>query len=296
MSLRYLGERPHIEITFNGISFPNKQSSFVLGDFYTRQRGIPHGSVDLLTVDPNWGVLKKHDWDIPHDWEKTEKVFADLLSPKGQALIFCNMKLLLKIMNTFGEYLEYRHELIWHKSSALPSSKHSPIPNGEYILVFKKKGAKARELVFNADKSLFKGKPYIKRNYSKDVSIRQELKSEIDYNDSGSRRIRRVIYAPSKPNMEKSERTSHPCQKPLILMQELIRVYSNRGQLIVSPFVGSGTDIYAAFVEGRRIIGFEKERKYFGEAMRRIEKYFDELNFMREITRPSIGRISPDRK
>ena len=297
MSIRYYGEQPQIQISIDGvITFPGKSSSFIYGDFYTMYQSISPGSVDLLTVDPNWGVLKKHDWDIPHDWEKTEKVFAKLLSPKGQAIIFCNMKLLLEIMNTFGEYLEYRHELVWHKSSALPSSKLSPIPNGEFILVFKKKGAKTGDLVFNADKSLFNGKPYIKRNYSKDVSIRDELKPEIDVNESGSRRIRRVIYAPSKPNMEKWERTSHPAQKPLILIRELIRVYSNPKQLIVSPFVGSGTDINAAFIEGRRVIGFEKESKFFNEAMARIEKYFDDQDLFRELNRSISVNLFPTGK
>ena len=56
-------------------------------------------------------------------------------------------------------------------------------------------------------------------------------------------------------------------------MRELIRVYSNPGQLVLSPFAGSGTDLIAAEIEGRRSIGFELNQDYYDEAVARIAQY-----------------------
>ena len=252
-----------------------------IGDFYEKSKLIKTGTVDLLTVDPPYGVLKAVEWDTPLDWELTEKVFADLMTPTAQAIIFCNRKLRNKIEITFGSLLEIRHELIWLKSCALPTSEYSPIPNAEFMLVIKKKGVKPSELVFNPNETLQPGDPYRKKNINREISIRQEIKPEVDVNETGARFIKQVIQAPSKPNMLKSERTSHPTQKPLLLMRELIRVYSNPDQLIVSPFAGSGTDLIAAEMEGRRSIGFELNQDYYTEATARIAQYRSQGDFFR---------------
>ncbi len=250
-------------------------------DFYTGYRNITPHSVDLITADPNFGILKTVTWDSPLDWGMTERVMAELLSHSGQVIIFCNFKLMLELMRVFGAYLEFRHFHIWQKSSAMCSSALSPVPNGEFILVFKSKGVKPSNLVFNPKATLQLGKPYSKQNHNRDVSIRQEKKPEIDINVTGERHIKQVIQAPSKPNMLKAERTSHPTQKPLVLMRELIRVYSNPGQLVVSPFAGSGTDLIAAHMEGRKSIGYENNLENYEEAAGRIKQYLSQGDLFR---------------
>jgi len=265
-------------------------ADLVLGDFHDESKLLDSGTVDLLTVDPPYGVLKTVEWDTPLDWEVTEKVFADLLTPIGQAIIFCNFKLMIEILNIFGDYLEFRHFHVWYKSSALPTSQYSPIPDSEHILIFKKRGVKPSDLVFNSKATLQRGKPYSKKNINRDVSIRQEMKPAVDVNETGERHIRHILEAVSKPNMVKAERTSHPTQKPLQLMRELIRVYSNPGQLIVSPFAGSGTDLIAADMEGRRCIGYELDEAYYKEAVARIAQYHSQGDFFRLDT-SSYGPI-----
>ena len=85
----------------------------------------------------------------------------------------------------------------------------------------------------------------------------------------------------SKPNLTKEERMNHPTQKSLVLMRELIRVYSNPGQLVVSPFVGSGTDLIAAHMEGRRAIGWENNPENYEEAAGRIKQYLSQGDLFR---------------
>lgn len=250
-------------------------------DFFIGHKLITPNTVDLITADPPYGVLKTVDWDVSLDWELTEKVFADLLAPTGQVIIFSNLKLMLEILNTFGQYLELKHLHIAYRSSALPSSQYTPIPNADFILIIKKVGVKASQLVFNPRETLNRGKPYKKRNYQREVSIRQERKPEFDVNATGSRYISQIIKSTSKPNMSKEERTKHPTQKSLILMRELLRVYSNSGQLIVSPFAGSGTDLIAAEMEGRRCIGYELNQDYYEEAVARIAQYHSQGDLFR---------------
>ena len=64
----------------------------------------------------------------------------------------------------------------------------------------------------------------------------------------------------------------HPTEKPLTLMRELVSLFSNAGELICDPFMGSGTTGVAAVNLGRKFIGIEIERKYFDIACRRIEE------------------------
>jgi len=251
------------------------------GDFFSEYNTIQPQSVDLITADPNYGTLKTVAWDTPLDWKVTEKAFYELLTPTGQVIIWCSFTLMFEILNTFGTYLELKHFHVAHRSSAFPTSRYAPIPNAEFILVIKKIGTKASQLIFNPRETLQRGKPYKKRNYQRDVSIRQERKPEYDINTTGSRFITQILKSTSKPNMVKEERTKHPTQKSLILMRELIRVYSNPGQLVVSPFGGSGTDLIASHIEGRKSIGYELNDENYHEAVSRIKQYLSQGDLFR---------------
>lgn len=70
-----------------------------------------------------------------------------------------------------------------------------------------------------------------------------------------------------------NERTEHPTQKPLKAIYPFIRYFSNKNDLILDPFAGSGTTLVAARNLGRRFIGIEKEKKYVEIIHRRLEKF-----------------------
>ena len=72
--------------------------------------------------------------------------------------------------------------------------------------------------------------------------------------------------------MKYSERTSHPTQKPELLLRQLIRGYSNKGQIILDPFAGSASTLISAYKEKRRSIGVEIESKYYEESQERINR------------------------
>jgi DNA modification methylase len=68
----------------------------------------------------------------------------------------------------------------------------------------------------------------------------------------------------------------HPTQKPLALMEWLVRTYTNEGDLVIDPFMGSGTTGVACALHNRRFIGIEREKKYFDVAVERIRKVYAE--------------------
>lgn len=68
------------------------------------------------------------------------------------------------------------------------------------------------------------------------------------------------------------EGTRHPTEKPLALMKELVRLFTNPGDIVFDPFMGAGTTGVAALELGRRFIGIEKNPEYFAEADRRVRE------------------------
>jgi len=74
----------------------------------------------------------------------------------------------------------------------------------------------------------------------------------------------RLVYPPS-----------HPFEKPLSLMERLVRIYTNPGDVVLDPFMGSGTTGVASVVNGRKFIGMEKDMNYYDIARERIRKYVD---------------------
>ena len=73
------------------------------------------------------------------------------------------------------------------------------------------------------------------------------------------------------------ERTAHPTQKPLIIINELIRVHSAKNDMVIDPFIGSGTTAIACERLGRRWIGIEKDRGYCDIAVKRIKEERSQL-------------------
>ncbi|MBC8553872.1 MAG: site-specific DNA-methyltransferase [Candidatus Brocadiales bacterium] len=120
----------------------------------------------------------------------------------------------------------------------------------------------------------------MKRNYSADVPTRRQKKSPVNQSDS-SRWVKTIIEAPAKPNMTKSERTSHPTQKSIKLMSQLIVTYSDENATVCDPFAGSGTTLLAAHKLGREVFGFEIMEEFYLEATERIRRYLSQGDLFR---------------
>ena len=121
----------------------------------------------------------------------------------------------------------------------------------------------------------YTGKPFKKKgdkNQNKNPTLKDGGNMpEIYENKDGLRYPRTVLEYPNKPGMPVPERTSHPTQKPLGLLEYLLRGFSNSGDLVLDPFVGSGSTLVACHHLGRRGVGFERDAGFYNLAVDRLE-------------------------
>lgn len=249
-----------------------------LGNFFDHWQDLKPGSIELILTDPPYNCIEDmQQWDKALDWFRLEDIFSTLLKPNGQIILFCNAHLFAKLYNTFQNKLKYRFLHIWEKQG-MPVNPALPIQEIEIIALFKQK--KGKHLTFNKDALGQPGLPYQKRNGILDVPTRRMKKSKVNINETGYRYPRTIIRAPSKPQMTAEERTSHPAQKPLSLIKQLLSAYSNPGETVLDPFAGSGTTLLGCHDLDRSCIGYEMENKYYIEAQRRIYQHTAQLRLV----------------
>lgn len=90
----------------------------------------------------------------------------------------------------------------------------------------------------------------------------------------------------------KRERFEHPCQRQPFHAKWICEKWSSEGEVILDPFLGSGTTAVACIRTGRKCIGIEKERKYFDIAIRRVEQAFDDQALFAEVNEPKAEQLT----
>jgi len=258
-------------ITFNHIN---------LGDFFERYREIEGGSVDLFLSDLPYNLFDDQRLsglpnDQPLDLERLEGALDYLLTPTGQAVVFCDFDLLTRIKSEFGRYLTFKHFHVLAKSMAMPGNKFYPLNDCEFLAVCYRSGSKISDLTFNPFNG-DRGEPYSKKNYDLNgCKIRHQHKPLKNVNYDGRRHIKTIIPMQSKCNLPAAERAGvdHPFQKSLKLCRQLVRTYSNPGDFVLDGFAGSASTLIAAETEKRRYCGFEIDERFYLEGLSRLERF-----------------------
>ena len=229
------------------------------GDCLDLMATIESGSVDMILCDLPYGTTAcKWDAVIPfeHLWTQYRRVAkrnaAIVLTasqPFTTALIASNMR-------------EFKYELIWEKSKATGHALCNvrPMKAHENVLIF----CQGREH-YAPQKS--PGKPFKGRVGTIESEAFSTGNSRND-NVTGDRFPRSVSYFKTAESEGKSQ---HPTQKPVALMEYLIRTYTNEGETVLDNTMGSGTTGVACMNTNRRFIGIERDDKYFEIARGRIE-------------------------
>lgn len=229
---------------------------------------LPGGCVDMMFADLPYGVTA-NKWDavIPFAplWEQLLRVgkkncayVFTATQPFATALINSNPKM-------------FRYDLVWYKTrpSGQMSAKRQPMRDHESVLLFG--GA-----TYNAQMS--DGKTYkvtTKKRSSKTYGTQESI-AKITPGEGASRHPRSVISV-SELDLRRDTlngnvpQLCHPTQKPVALLEWFVKTYSNPGDLILDPTMGSGTTGVAAYNTGRCFVGIEKDPTYFEIAQKRIE-------------------------
>lgn len=225
-----------------------------LGDCLQLMRAIPDGSVDMIMCDLPYGTTQ-NKWDsiLPLDelWSHYRRICRGAIvltaqTPFDKVLGASNLGLL-------------KYEWIWEKEmgSGHLNAKIAPLKSHENVLVFYNKPP-----TYNPQFE-FGAKPYsvVSGNASSNYGSQEQTKTEND----GRRYPKTVL----RFNRDKSK--LHPTQKPVALMEYLIRTYTGEGDLVLDNCMGSGTTGVAAINTGRRFIGMEQNPEYFAIAENRIQ-------------------------
>ena len=233
-----------------------------LGDCLEVMKTIENKSIDAIICDLPYGTTQ-NKWDSVIDltllWEQYKRVIKDngaivlfAQTPFDKVLGCSNLKML-------------KYEWIWKKSRPTGhlNANRMPMKSHENILVFYKK-------LPTYNKQMTVGKP----NHVKDGSIRKTKATNNNYGHYENLEQKKtnlknpitvVEFKQQDPN-----KIMHPTQKPLKLVEYLVKTYTNKGDTVLDNTMGSGTTMVACKKLGRNGIGIEKEEKYFKIAQERI--------------------------
>lgn len=211
-------------------------------------------SIDLLLTDFPYGTLnKRNEWDAIIDYPTFWNHIGRICKPTC-AIISTAAQPFTSVLIS-SNYSDFKYAMVWEKSKATGylNSKKQPLRAHEDIVVFYKK-----QPTYNPQ--MRQGDPYDKGKAVRDTESYGIQTKEIHVkNDTGLRYPRSVLYFKTA----ESEGKYHPTQKPIALYEYLIRTYSNEGDIVFDPCMGSGTTGVACMNNNRNFIGIERDYQYF---------------------------------
>ena len=234
------------------------------GDCLVEMKQIPDGSVDMVMCDPPYGTTAcKWDSIIPLEpmWEQLKRV----IKPNGAIVMTASQPFTTTLIASNMKMFKY--ELIWNKEkgTAPGVAKVRPMPAHESIIIF------AESKISTYNPQWLQGKPYVDKRTStklrdQDNGHKHGYKGIFESVSDGRRYPISVINI-----LKTSVRGQHPTQKPVALMEYLIKTYTNEGETVLDFTMGSGTTGVACQNLNRNFIGIEKDDKYFQIAKDRIQ-------------------------
>jgi site-specific DNA-methyltransferase (adenine-specific) len=236
----------------------------MMGDCLECMAEIEPGSVDLVLTDPPYGTTACK-WDAVIPFEPMWAAVKRVLKPNGAAVFTASQPFTSALVMSNVD--QFRHEWIWQKNcgSNFASLAHHPFKEHESVLCFSKKPTvfnPIRQERSEGGKAMVASCKYEGKGGG--AAIGGRLASDKAKRDPTTRH-------PSSVQKVNVQRGLHPTQKPVALMEYLIRTYTNEGEVVLDFTMGSGTTGVAAMNTGRRFIGIERDEGYFEIACKRIE-------------------------
>lgn len=228
------------------------------GDCLELLKGIPDGSVDMILCDLPYGTTR-NEWDTVINFDELWKQYKRIIKDNGAICLF-GQEPFSSVMR-LSNLKMYRYDWTWIKDSGTGflNAHRMPLKNSELISVFYKKLP-----VYNPQmRTGFK--PYsIKQGKTKSSNYGKQTGALTKSN--GERYPLETIY------FKRDKDKVHPTQKPVTLLEYLIKTYTNENETVLDNCMGSGSTGVACVNTNRNFIGMELEEKYFNIAKERIEQ------------------------
>jgi len=230
------------------------------GDCLERMKEIPDGSVDMILTDPPYGTTAcKWDSIIPLEpmWEQLKRI----IKPNGAIVLFCSQPFTSVLVTSYIK--GFRYTWVWDKRypANYPQAKRQPMKRHEDVVVFCKNSPVYLPQMLERDKPIYKGKNGGANVFNKGLE-REDFKGK-EYTHQYPVSIQLF------PTRQEGV-SLHPTQKPVALMEYLIKTYTNEGEAVLDFTMGSGTTGVACKNLNRNFIGIERDDKYFDISVKRI--------------------------
>ena len=234
------------------------------GDCLELMKKIPDKSIDMILCDLPYGTTAcKWDVIIPFEplWEQYNRIIKD----NGAIVLFGSEPFSSKLR--ISNLKNYKYDWVWNKKNSGTGLlvKYQPLKITENIMVFGKTKTKYYPIMTKVDK-------VVNRKKFATKSMGEHLGNTIlkVKQDNGYRYPKNILefYKDTKNQYQKKY---HPTQKPISLLEYLIKTYTNENETVLDNCMGSGSTGVACINTNRNFIGIELDKDYFNIAKERLE-------------------------
>lgn len=227
-------------------------------DCFSVLKNIPDHSVDLILTDPPYNIAKystgnmKFNWrsEINNDlaeWDLSELNPKDLigefkrvLKPNGNIFIFCSYNIIGEYHKVFDPEFDTFQFMVWHKTNPVPNFRKSSFLNSCELIVS----------CWN------KGHTW---NFTNQRDMHNFIENSICM---GSERVKNKV-----------GKSLHPTQKPVAILEKIVKIASNENDLVLDCFNGVGSTGVASLKNNRRYLGIEIDKTYMDATEQRLKIY-----------------------
>lgn len=245
------------------------------GDCLKIMKDIPDKSIDMILCDLPYGTQKSNGckWDVVLPFDKLWEQYKRIITDNGAIVLFGKepFSSLLRTSN-----LEmFKYDWLWEKDtkSNFMQANYQPLNNVEIISVFSKGYAREiknkQKMVYNPQ--FVKSTSYKIPKESKTTEIFATNHKNGVYKHNERDTSLRYPYVTIKFNAVKGKEKLHPTQKPVDLLEYLVKTYTHEGDVVLDNCMGSGSTGVACKNLNRDFIGIELDDDYFAIAKERIE-------------------------
>ena len=252
------------------------------GDCLNLMSQISSQSINLILSDPPY-CTTSHSWDKEIPLTSLWEYYKRIIKPFGVIVIFSTQPFTTKLISS--NYSWYRYNWTWVKESpnGFLNSHYSPLKITEDVCVFSpaKVGSLSKNPIpyhppcWKTVNKQKKNNPSSMYRAANGYSIGgNKLNSDTEYVQKYTNHPTNILTFP------RDKKRFHPTQKPVSLLEFLIKTYTEKGDVILDNCMGSGSTGVACVNTERRFIGIEKEKKYFSVAEERIKKVVELRNVL----------------
>ena len=251
------------------------RSTFYQGDCLIEMDKIADKSVDMILCDLPYDITDCK-WDELISFEKLWKHYERIIKVDGVIALSSSHPFTNVLINSNNE--KFRYCWYWIKSAprGFANARKQPLRAVEEICIFYYKQPTYNPILIKKEEKNIRNSKYVLDNKNSKVYVGGLNKKQREYNEgrlipTDMTYPRNTLYFDTVGNNNKNR--FHSSQKPVELMEYLIKTYTNEGETVLDNCMGSGTTGVACKKTGRHFIGIEKDEKYFEIAVSRVSAY-----------------------